>query len=72
MTTTKLTHNHFKQLYLVLYIYKLLLYFNSTVINNQIKYYLTTNRGKFLQMQDDFYMCALQIHNWPFVETACT
>ena len=36
------------QLTLALYIFKLVLYFKSIIINNQIKYYLPINRGIFL------------------------
>ena len=37
----------------------MLLYLDVTAISNQIKYYLTTNRGIFLEMQYDFYRYAL-------------
>ena len=36
------------QLTLVLYIFKLVLYFNSIIISNQIKYYFAINGGDFL------------------------
>ena len=39
------------QLTLVLNIFKLVLYFNSIIIRNQIKYYLARNRGNFMQIQ---------------------
>ena len=42
------------QLTLVLNNFKLALYFNSVIINNQIKYYLTRNRGNFMQIQYGF------------------
>ena len=34
---------------------KLVLYLDITAISKQIKYYLTTNRGNFLEMQYGFY-----------------
>ena len=37
----------------------MLLYLDVTAISNQIKYYLTTNRGIFLEMQYEFYRYAL-------------
>ena len=43
------------QLTLVLYIFKLALYFNSIIFSNQIKHYLAINRGNFLQIQYGFY-----------------
>ena len=49
------------QLTLVLYIFKLVLYFNSVIISNQIKYYLARNRGDFLQIQYGFYRHALPL-----------
>ena len=39
---------------LVLNIFKLVLYFNSTVINNQIRHHLTTTRRNFLETQFGF------------------
>ena len=36
------------QVTLVLYIFKLVLYFKSSIINNQIKYYLAIIRSNFL------------------------
>ena len=42
------------QLTLVLYIFKLVLYFNSVIISNQIKYYLARNRDNFLQIEYGF------------------
>ena len=47
---------------LVLHIFKLVLYFNSFIISNQIKYCLAVNRGSFLQIQYGFYRYALQFH----------
>ena len=55
MTTVNLLQKHFKQLY----IFKLVLYLDTTAISNQIKYYLTTNRGNFLEIQYGFYRYAL-------------
>ena len=46
----------------ILYIFKLVLYFNSFIISNQVKYYLTRNRWNFLQIQYGFYGHALQIY----------
>ena len=40
---------------LVLYIFKLVLYFNWIIISNQAKYYLPINRENFLQIQYGFY-----------------
>ena len=40
---------------LVLYSFKLVLYLDTTAISNQIKYYLTTNRDIFLDIQYSFY-----------------
>ena len=37
------------------------LYLDTTAISNQIKYYLTTNGGNFLEMQYGFYRYALHI-----------
>ena len=44
-------------------------HFNSTIISNQIKYYLAINRVNFLQIKYGFYRYALQIHYqpWSFV-----
>ena len=39
--------------------FNLVLYIDTTAISNQIKYYLTTNRGNFLEMQCGFYRYAL-------------
>ena len=39
------------QLVLALYIFKLLFYFKSVIISNQVKYYLAANRGNFLEIQ---------------------
>ena len=63
------------QVTLLLYIFKLLLYFNSSIINNQMKYYLAINRSNFLQIQYGFYRHALQILYqlwWIVIERACT
>ena len=40
---------------LVLYVFKLVLHFNSTIAKNQITYHLARNRGNFLQIQSCFY-----------------
>ena len=45
---------------LVLYSFKLVLYLDATAISNQIKYYLTTNRDIFLDIQYSFYENDLQ------------
>ena len=42
------------QLTLVLYILKLVLYFNSIIISNQINYYLARKRGNFMLIQYSF------------------
>ena len=64
------------QVFLVLYIFRLVLYFNSSIIGNQIKYYLAINRRIFLQIQYGFYTQSLQIHYqlwwWLATERACT
>ena len=39
---------------LVINIFKLILHFNSTIINNHIRHYLTTNRRNFLETQYGF------------------
>ena len=44
-----------------IYIFKLVLYFDSTFASNQIKLYLTPSREDFLQTQYGFYRCAMQI-----------
>ena len=54
MTTGKVTSQAL-QLTLVYYIFKLVLYFNSIIVSNQVKYYLATNSGNFLQIE-------LQLH----------
>ena len=46
----------------VLYSFILVLYLGAIVISNQIKYYLTTNRGNFLEIKYVFYRYALQIY----------
>ena len=43
----------------VLYSFKLVLYLDATAIGKQIKYYLTTNKVNFLEMQYGFYRHAL-------------
>ena len=63
------------QVTLVLYILKLVLYFNLNIISNQIKYYLAINRRNFLQIQYGFYRHALQIQyqlGWLVIERTCT
>ena len=50
------------QVTLVLFIFKLIFYFNSSIISNQIKYYLAINTENFLQIQYGFYRQALTIH----------
>ena len=63
------------RLTLALYILKLVLYFNSIIISNQIKYYLAINRWSFHQIRYDFYKHAFRIHNqqwWLVIERACT
>ena len=46
-----------------LYSFKFVLYLDATAISNQIKCYLTTSRGNFLEMQYDFTgMLCLQIY----------
>ena len=39
--------------------FKLILYFDSAVISNQVKYHLTANRGNLLQVQHGFYKFTL-------------
>ena len=46
---------------LVLYISKLVLYFNSIIISNQIKYYLARNKGNFLQIKYGFFRHVLPL-----------
>ena len=63
------------QLTLVLYIFKLVLSYYPITISNQIKYYLSTNRGNFLQIQYGFYSRTLQIHYqppWSVIERTST
>ena len=63
------------QVTLVLYILKLVLYYNLNIISNQIKYYLAINRRNFLQIQYGFYRHALQIQYqlwWRVIERICT
>ena len=57
MTTLNLLQKHFKQLwhYTVSDWYLL----HTAAISNQMKYYLTINRGTFLEMQYGFYRYAL-------------
>ena len=43
------------QLTLVLYLFKLVLYFKSIIISNKIKSYSARNRGNFPQIQYGFY-----------------
>ena len=56
--SSKLTSKPFETTFL-LYSFKLVLYLDTTAISNQIKYYLTANRGNFLERQYDFYKYAL-------------
>ena len=49
------------RLTLVLYIFKWVLYFNSVIIGNQIKYYIAKNRGNLLNIQYGFYSYALPL-----------
>ena len=51
------------QLTLVLYIFKLVLYFNLIIVSDEIKYYLAINRGNFLQIQYGFHRHNFQIHS---------
>ena len=52
---------------------KLVLYLDITAISKQIKYYLTTNRGNFLEMQYGFYRYVLLADLlWLVVERAFT
>ena len=51
-----------RQVTLVLYIFKLVLYFNSSIISNQVKYYLAIKRRNVLQIQYGFHWYDLQIH----------
>ena len=63
------------QVTLVLFIFKLIFYFNSSIISNQIKYYLAINTENFLQVQYGFYRQTLPIHYqlwWLVIERACT
>ena len=57
---------HFLQ---IAYIFKMLFYFDSTVVNNQMKYYLTAIKRKFMENQ-----CGLQYVDtlWLVVESAFT
>ena len=60
---------------LALYVFKLVLYFNSSIISNQIKYYLAIKRKNCLQIQYGFYRHAVQIHyhlRWLIIERAFT
>ena len=49
------------KLTLMSHIFKLVLYFNSIITSNQIKYYSARNRGNVLQIQYDFYRYALPL-----------
>ena len=63
------------QVTLALDVFKLVLYFNLSIISNQIKYYLAIKRKHFLQIQYGFYRHALQIHyhlRWLIIERAFT
>ena len=69
---SKLTSNTFKTT-LVLCNFKLVLYLDTTAVKNQIKYYLTTSRGNFLDIQYSFYRYALLTDLlWLVVEGAFT
>ena len=69
---SKLASKAFKAT-LVLYNFKLVLYLDTTDIKNQIKYYLTTSRGNFLDIQYSFYRYALLTDLlWLVVEGAFT
>ena len=58
---------------MVLCRFELVLYLDIAAISNQIKYYLTTNRGSFLEMQCGFYRYALLADLiWFVVETGFT
>ena len=70
MTAVNLLEKHLKTTFL-LYSFKLVLYLDTTAISNQIKYYLTANRGNFLKMQYGFYRYALLADlRWFVVERA--
>ena len=72
MTAVNLLQKHLKTTFL-LYSFKLVLYLDTTAISNQIKYYLTTNRGNFLEMHNGFYRYALLADLlWLVVERAFT
>ena len=69
---SKLTSKTFQTIF-ILYSFKVVLYLDTAAISNQIKYYLTTNRGNFLEMQCDFYRYALLADLlWLVVEGAFT
>ena len=61
MTTVNLLQKQFKQLldWAASNWYYFLMQLDTTAISNQIKYYLTTNRGNFLEMQYGFYRYVL-------------
>ena len=51
--------------------FKLVLHLDTTAITNQIKYYLTRNRGNFLEMQYGFYGYTLRADLlWLVIERA--
>ena len=51
----------------------IVLYIDTTAISNQIKYYLTTNRRNFLELQYGFYRYALLVDLlWLVVEKPIT
>ena len=55
---SKLTSKAFYTTF-VLYSFKLVLHLDTTAISNQITYYLTANKGNFLEMQYGFCRYAL-------------
>ena len=59
---TQRADGRWQQESLVLFTFKLVLYFNWIIISDQTKDYLPINRDKFLQIQYGFYRYALQIH----------
>ena len=69
---SKLTSKTFQMIF-KLYSFKAVLYLDTAAISNQIKYYLTTNRWNFLEMQCGFYRYALLADLlWLAVERAFT
>ena len=69
---SKLTSKTFQMIF-KLYSFKVVLYLDTAAISNQIKYYLTTIRWNFLEMQCGFYRYALLADLlWLAVERAFT